>query len=152
MENGIMLVALDSQPVLSVRRQTKLENLPQVIGQAYGLIMEHLNRIGVQPVDAPYTAYYNLDMNDLDVEMGFPVAEMQEDEGDINAGRLPACQAVTCMYQGAYADMNDIYEKIFRWMEENNCKATGVYYEYYYNSPNEVPESELLTKIVIPVI
>ena len=28
---------------------------------------------------------------------------------------------------------------------------TGVYYEYYFNSPTEVPESELITRIAIPV-
>ncbi len=152
MENNIKLEQLNTQPVLTIRRRTKLENLPQVIGQSYGQLMEHLNQIGAQPVDAPYTAYYNLDMNDLDVEMGFPIAEMQKDSGDIKARCLPECEAVTCLYKGLYADMADVYNEIFRWIEENGKKAAGVYYEYYYNSPNEVPESELLTKIVIPVM
>ena len=36
-------------------------------------------------------------------------------------------------------------------MSEKGYKPKGVYYEYYYNSPDEVPESELLTRIVMPV-
>ncbi|MDO9535730.1 MAG: GyrI-like domain-containing protein [Bacillota bacterium] len=40
---------------------------------------------------------------------------------------------------------------MFQWIAENGYEQTGVYYEFYYNSPEEVPESELLTKIVMPV-
>lgn len=38
-----------------------------------------------------------------------------------------------------------------RWMAEKGYEPTGVAYEYYYNSPEEVPVSELLTGIVLPV-
>jgi len=64
-----------AQATLSIRTRTKMESLPQVIGQAYHAIFEYLNEIKESPVGAPFTAYYNLDMEDLDVEMGFPVAK-----------------------------------------------------------------------------
>lgn len=32
-------------------------------------------------------------------------------------------------------------------MKDKGCEPTGVVYEYYYNSPQEVTESELLTEI-----
>ncbi len=60
MKNEITMKQLNAQPVLFVRLRTKLENLPQVIGETYCRMMEHLNKIGVQPSDAPYTAYHNL--------------------------------------------------------------------------------------------
>jgi hypothetical protein len=63
----------EEQPVLYIRTRTALSGLPKVIGNAYGAIINYLTEIGEQPADAPYTAYYNLDMQDLDVEMGFPV-------------------------------------------------------------------------------
>jgi len=47
--------------------------------------------------------------------------------------------------------MEEPYKVIMQWIDDQGHKPTGVYYEFYYNSPAEVPESELLTKIVIPL-
>jgi effector-binding domain-containing protein len=47
--------------------------------------------------------------------------------------------------------MEPIYAAMSKWISENGYVATGTSYEYYYNSPADVPESELLTKVVFPV-
>lgn len=139
------------QPVLSIRKRTTIEELPKLIGESYKQIMEYLDELNEQPVDAPFTAYYNLDMNNLDVEMGFPISNQLPEKGEISYREIPSERVVTAMYRGSYSGMEHTYEEIFKWMEEDDVKPTGVYYEYYYNSPDEVPEEELLTKIVIPV-
>lgn len=149
MKFQIELSEQKAQPVLSIRTRTAVENLPQAIGQAYGEIMRYMGELGEQPADIPYTAYYNLDMQDLDVEMGFPVAKPLPARGEIKSGEIPRGKYVSCMYKGAYSQMEEPYNEMFKWIEENDYEQKGVYYEFYYNSPNEVPESELLTKIVI---
>lgn len=40
------------------------------------------------------------------------------------------------------------YEAINHWLAEQKEEPTGVVYEYYYNSPAEVPETELMTKVL----
>lgn len=147
----IELLEQKAQPVLAVRTKTAMAELPKVIGENYGKIIGYLNELGVQPADAPYTAYYNLDMENLDVEMGFPVAQVCPGKGEIQAGEIPAGKSASAIYKGPYAGMEQPYQAMFRWIEENGLQSTGVYYEYYYNAPGEVPESELLTRIVMPV-
>lgn len=44
-----------------------------------------------------------------------------------------------------------VYREIFKWFDEKDYQPQGVFYGYYYNSPSEVPVSELLTRIVIPL-
>ncbi|MEN6390828.1 MAG: GyrI-like domain-containing protein [Syntrophomonas sp.] len=140
-----------AQPMLCIRMKTSMEKLPAAIGEGYTRIMKYLEELGVQAQYAPYTAYYNLDMNDLDVEMGFPVGEIFPDKDGIKAGQIPPGKVVSCLYKGAYAEMEEPYKEIMKWIEESGHVPTGVYYEYYFNSPQEVPESELLTRIVIPL-
>lgn len=140
-----------AQPVLTIRTTTRLELLPQVIGESYAKIMTYLAELGEQAVFAPFTAYHNLDMQNLDVEMGFPVAKMLPESGDIRARELPAGKAVACMYKGPYSGMEQPYKEMAKWIEDNGYTASGIAYEYYFNSPLEVSESELLTKIVMPV-
>lgn len=147
----IELLEQKAQPVLAVRTRTAVSGLPKVIGENYMRIMGYLNELEAQPADAPYTAYYNMDMENLDVEMGFPVAQLYPDKEDIKAGEIPAGKYACAIYKGPYAGMQEPYNQMFRWIEENGYQPAGACYEYYYNSPTEVPESELLTRIVMPV-
>jgi len=141
----------NSQPVLSIKTKTTMEQLPKIIGENYKKIMDYLNELGEHPSDAPFTAYHNLDMQALDVEMGFPVSKQLPGRGEIISGEIPAGKIVSAMYMGPYSGIEKTYEGIFKWISEEDLKPTGVYFEYYMNSPDEVPENELLTKIVIPV-
>ncbi|HYE82297.1 MAG TPA: GyrI-like domain-containing protein [Clostridia bacterium] len=151
MEYKVELKEQGVQPVLSVRKTTSVENLPQEIGKAYGSIMQYLLGLGEQPAEAPYTAYYNLDMEHLDVEMGFPVSKKLAGQGEIKAGEIPAGKYAECMYKGPYSGMVPVYDAMNQWISKNGYTAVGTAYEVYYNSPAEVPESELLTKIMLPV-
>ena len=139
------------QPVLSIRTRTTMEELPDLIGRSYYKIMDYLKELGEEAVGAPFTAYYNLDMQDLDVEMGFPVAKPLPGKGEILSGEIPGGKVVSSMHKGPYKEMKKPYTEMAKWISENGYEPTGVAYEYYYNSPEDVPESELLTRIVMPV-
>ena len=151
MNYNIKLEEKQAQQVLSIRRITSMGNLPQEIGKAYNSIIQYLNELGEQPADAPYTAYYNLDMENLDVEMGFPVSKKLAERDEIKANEIPAGKYAECTYKGPYAEMAPVYDAMNQWMAEKGLEATGIAYEVYYNSPGEVAESELLTKIMFPL-
>ncbi|MDH7578975.1 MAG: GyrI-like domain-containing protein [Bacillota bacterium] len=140
-----------AQPVLSVRTTTAVADLPRKLGQAYGAIINYLNELGEKPLEAAFAAYYNMDMENLDVEMGFPVAKPLAGRGEIKAGEIPAGKQVSCLYKGPYNEMGPVYNAMMQWIKENGYTPTGVAYEFYYNSPADVPESELLTKVVFPL-
>lgn len=142
------LIETKVQPVLSVKTVTSVGNLPQVIGKAYESIINYLNENGVKPIDAPFTAYYNRDMENLEVEIGFPVAEELAGQGEILARQIPGGKKVIGIHHGAYQEMGSTYEAMMKWISERGLQPTGVVYEFYYNSPMEVPESELMTKIM----
>jgi len=148
MSEQFQLTEPKEQPVLSIRTRTSVANLPQEIGKAYGAIAAYLEELGEAPADAPFTAYYNLDMDDLDVEMGFPVSKPLAGKNDIKASVIPACKQASYMYKGPYEKMGPAYEALTAWVAEQGLKPTGISYEYYYNAPCEVAEEELLTKIV----
>lgn len=140
-----------AQPVLSMRTRTSVANLPQELGKAYNAIIKYLGEKGLNPAGPAFAAYYNLDMENLDVEMGFPVQEQIDGNSEIKSNEIPAGKQVSCMYKGPYAKMESTYNEMTEWMNENGHIPTGVCYEFYYNSPMDVPENELLTKIVFPV-
>lgn len=151
MEYKIEVEERPAQPVLSVRTRTAVSNLPQELGKAFRAIIAYLDELGEKPAGAAFAGYYNTDMNDLDVEIGFPVAKALPGRGVIKAGEIPGGKQVSCLHKGPYNQVEPAYAALMRFVDENGYTATGVSYEFYYNSPAEVPESELLTKIVFPL-
>ena len=91
-----------------------------------------------------------MDMQDLDLEIGFPVSKALPEKGEIRSGSIPEGNVVFCMYRGAYREMASAYNDMAAWIEERGLTPAGSVYECYYNGP-EWPESELLTMIVMPV-
>ena len=137
-----------AQPTISVRTRTTVENLPQVLGKAYGAIMNYLFEIGVQPAGAPYVGYFNMDMQDLDLECGLPVAQPVVGNDKLKPSEIPTGKQVSCLYTGPYNQIELAYNAIMAWIPANGYTPTGVCYEFYLNDPAETPENELLTKIV----
>jgi len=140
------------QPVFSIRTRTDAKSLPALIGESYSRIGQYLNELDIEPKGLPFVAYYNLDMNDLDVEIGFPVDDVIPGSHDMCPGELEKGRMVTCRYNGPYDGMEEVYKEMNRYIEEKGLKAKGIAYETYYNSPDEVksPE-ELVTRIDLPI-
>lgn len=145
------LIDEKEQPVLSMRARTSVGNLPQELGKAYGAIIQYIGEIGERTDGPAFAAYYNMDMEDLDVEMGFLVPKPIPGKDGIQANVIPAGKQAVYMYKGPYAEMEPVYNAMAAWIAENGYVPTGVSYEFYYNSPEEVPESGLLTKIIFPL-
>ena len=139
------------QPVLSIRTRSAVQNLPQVLGASWGAIMQYMGQMGEQPVGPPFVAYYNMDMQDLDSEVGFPVGSVLAGKGEVGASRIDAGPGATCLHTGPYSDLEPAYTALTKWMQEHGHEAAGVSYEYYLNDPDETPPEQLQTRVVFPL-
>ena len=140
-----------AQPVLSIRTRTSVQDLPGVIGKAYGAIAQHLGGLGEAPAGPPFAAYYNMDMHDLDVEMGFPVRKPLAGQGEIKASQIPGGKAATCLHTGPYSDLHTGYQALSDWVKQGGYQTTGVAYEIYLNDPTQTPPQELKTLLMFPL-
>jgi len=147
----IEMIETQEQPTLVLKTVTPVSELPKILGKAFMDIVTHIMELGEQPVGPAFVGYFNMDMEHLQLEIGFPVSKPLPGKGDILPGSIPAGKQVTCMYKGPYMEMPPAYAEIKQWIEEKGYTPIGTVYEHYYNSPDEVPESELLTKIVFLV-
>jgi effector-binding domain-containing protein len=146
------LIERSAQPTLSIRTRTNVEKLPQVFGDAYGKIIQYMGELGETPGGAPYAAYYNMDMQNLDVEIGFPVLSALPGKGEVQAGLIPAGKAATCMHIGPYPEIASAYTDLSTWITAQNLRPSGVAYEFYLNDPEHTPPAELQTLILFPLI
>jgi effector-binding domain-containing protein len=112
--------------------------------------MQFIGELGENPVGEPFVAYYNMDMQDLDIEVGFPVSRILPERGAIKANEIPSGDFASYLYIGPYADCGPAYEKLTAFVKEKGYEPSGVAYEYYLNNPAETGE-EPKTLIVFPL-
>ena len=138
----------EALPVLGIRTHAPVEKLQETLGNCYASIGQYMAGLGEAPAGIPYVAYFNMDMQDLDMEVGFKVAKPLPGMGPVQAGALPNTMVATCTHAGPYPDLKFAYEELGRWVEEKGLQASEVLYEFYLNDPATTPPEALQTQIV----
>ena len=148
--SNIELLKSPEQPALTIRTRASVDQLPTVIGRGFGKLAAYLSSLGEHLAGTPFVAYHNMDMTDLDVELGFPIASLLPGSEDIQYAPVPGGLRAFCMYLGPYGGMKTAYDNMAAWITENGFMPDGAAYECYYNGP-EYPDEQLLTQIVMPL-
>lgn len=139
------------QPTLSIRFRAPVQELPQHFGRIYGAIMQYLGTLGEPHAGGAFAAYYNMDMQNLDIEAGFSVPKPLAGKGEIKAGMIPGGLFAICHYTGPYDKVGPAYEQLTQFAKDKGLKVSRMAYEWYLNGPGEVPPQELKTDLVFPV-
>lgn len=141
------LIERPAQPTLAIHTHCPQQDLPRVIPSVYETIAQYLGQIGHQPSGAPFAAYYNMDMQNLDTDIGFLNPENVPGRGNIQPGSIPGGKAAVCLHVGPYATIGEAHDALHRWVAEKGYQSKGAYYEIYLNNPNDTPPEALQTQI-----
>ncbi|BDZ70465.1 AraC family transcriptional regulator [Methanobacterium petrolearium] len=128
------------------------EQIPETLGKVVGWLM--VKNVEIQmPV---YGAYYNSPMevseDELEWEVGAAFIGELEAEEDIEIKIVPQHKAVSTVFKGPYGDAASVYMDLIQYAAKEGYEIAGPILESYLNSPDEVPESELLTEVQFPVV
>ena len=80
---------IETQPILGIRTSATKENLGQVMGPLFGEVYGHIQHSGQTPVGMPFSVYYSMEGDSVDLQCGMPVAQTMKGAGRIEAGELP---------------------------------------------------------------
>ncbi len=144
---------IKDQPVqlaVSIRTHTAVENLKDVLGKAFYQIVNYMNECGEQPVGAPYVGYFNMDMQNLDIEIGFPCARRLPAKGELQPSELPGGKVATVLHVGPYEKAEAAYNALTEYVQQQGYEPSGAAYEFYLNGP-ETPPQDLQTIIFFPL-
>ncbi len=141
-----------AQPALSVRTRASVDELPGIIGGVYAQILAYVAEQGqAAPVEA-FVGYYNLDMQDLDLEIGFTVTQAIPGREQIQASEIPAGEYAACLYTGPYEAMEPAYSALQEHIAGMGRQASGIAYEFYLNGPDQAPPELYQTRILFPLV
>lgn len=138
------------QHVLSIRSTIHFDSYQKTTEQAYRKIKEFAEHRELLFSGCPFACFHNANLENLDVEMGFPIAKSITGNGEILERIIPAQKAVSGIFLGAYEDTDPLMIEIIQWIKENDYEQQGEIYYYYLNDESR-PACELLTQIVVPI-
>ncbi|WP_319560768.1 GyrI-like domain-containing protein [Marispirochaeta sp.] len=142
---------VDEQHTLALRYTTPVSKLSETMGKLYNEIAAYMQQEEIPFAGAPFALYHNMDMEALDVEIGFPVSSPARGKGRIQAGTLPGGKVLCTLYTGPYSGMEKPYGELMDYIQQHKLKTASFSYEYYLNDPAITPEDELQTEIYFPL-
>lgn len=140
---------LEPRPALAIRLKTKAGDIAEMFDQGFSAIASYLEAKGKKPAGPPFAVYYNMEMDNLEVEFGFPVEEGVDGEGAIQATMTPSGKAVGSLYIGPYEEAEPVYDALMKWISDNGLEANGVAYEIYLNDPAGTPPEQLKIRVYL---
>lgn len=149
MSIGCELKELVSQPAVTIRVRAAVQELGGVFEKGYKEITGYMDEMKVFPDGPPFAIYYNMDMQNLDVEFGFPVMKKLPDRGEIKGSETIAGKAATCIHKGSYKDLGLTYDKLMKWIDENGYKAKEMACEIYLSDPENTKPEDLVTEVCL---
>ncbi len=136
MTNQIEVRELAEQPTVSIREQVQRDMVNDMLAQRVTEIEAFVAGRRGQSQGNPFARLHNygeVERDDLDVEVGVPVAEAVEcpAASEYASSMLPAGPAAVLRYRGDYEDIGAAYEQLQAWIRENEYEAQGAPWEHY---------------------
>lgn len=166
MSDSISVVQHDTQATLAIATRASTLSMAMLMGKTYGKLMQYMERKAAQMTGMPYTLYKNVNWHAVtgkqgfwfnlkmmfhkwDLEIGMPVAQAIEGEGEIIASTIPAGRYLKSLHRGPYKDMPKTYNKMVAYAEENNLTIGDHALELYLNDPRQVGPDATETEILL---
>jgi effector-binding domain-containing protein len=149
--SGITLIQQPSFHALTIRKTINfMIEFSEFAGYSFDKVLKYLDSLNELPGGAPIVCFHNMGLENLDVEIGFPVAKPLSGKDDIAANTLPSQKIVSAIDLGPYEKQDPTLEEIFAWIQSNGYEMKGEIY-YQYLNDTERSENELITKMILPI-
>jgi len=152
---------LGAQPTVCARFITRKELLGEVFATVPAQVIQRVAAVGATPVGALYARYPTYTDDEVDVEVGIPIAApvagleavASLERGEVGAGELPAGRVAATMHIGSYRGLSSTYERLHAWIHDHGLTEGDGPWESYLDDPGDMSGdvSRLRTEVVWPL-
>jgi effector-binding domain-containing protein len=148
----ITVTYIPQRMALVAWRAANAENIGEVITKAFNEVLAHIESGAAFGSEERIVVYPRDWGRPGDHEIGVAVVIADGGPGPgIRLEEMPACQAVKTVHYGPYTTIREGWGVIWDWMDEHDLEPADGCWELYLNSPDEVPEPELATELLVPL-
>ncbi|AKB79556.1 S-adenosyl-L-methionine-binding protein [Methanosarcina horonobensis HB-1 = JCM 15518] len=148
----IKLKTVEESQVASISHTGPVEEMGGIIEELAGWITQKELRVTQPPFAVYYTRPVEVPPDKMQYEIGIPF------QGDTNGDKrvrikiMPKHKILSAIHKGPYEEIGSVYAEVMQYITEGNYEMIGAPREVYITISGEVPDNELLTEVIFPVI
>ena len=143
--------ALTAKTIVYVKGTGSWDKAFQTISASLQKIKTYLDKEGIKPDGMPMTIFTATDDTGFDYQAAIPIAEAPKNapRGDIAIGQSPAGQALKFVHRGSYDDLDNTYEAITNYLDDNRLEAKDMFIEEYVTDPLGADAGKLVVNVYV---
>lgn len=127
-----------------------MNDYPDFAEQAFAATSKYLSEKECLPMSGPVVCFHNMDLENLDVELGWQIAQEVTGDEKMQCNLIPSRKVVSAIDLGPYEAQDPTLEDMMGWIRENGYELLGPIW-YCYLNDTERPAAEYLTQMLLPV-
>jgi effector-binding domain-containing protein len=142
------IVELPEQRAAVVRIDGRTDELPRLLGEAYGLTQEAIRQSGASIAGPPFARWLAFGKR-MSAEAGFPFTGELIATDRVHETVLPGGPTVTTTHVGPYEGIGAAWDRATAWMTEHGLRAAGPGWEAYLTGPDD--PGQPVTRLYWPI-
>ena len=143
--------ALSAKTIIYVKGSGTWDKTFDVISGAFKKIKTYLDKEGIKPDGLPMTIFTATDDTGFDYQAAVPIAEPPKNppHGDIALGHSPEGKALKFVHRGSYEDLDNTYEAITNYLDDQRLEAKDMFIEEYETDPATTDARKLVVHVYV---
>ncbi|WP_297104779.1 GyrI-like domain-containing protein [uncultured Devosia sp.] len=147
------IIKVSETPYLYVSKTSSMapEDISRKMGEAFQEVWAFMESQGINPAGGALSVYYDYSPDSMTFRAGFTVRreDLAKAQGEIRGDVTPASEVLHFRHKGSYATLRDDYDLMMKHLATLEREMGTPAWEIYLNSPDQVPEAELLTDVYL---
>ena len=136
---------------LMIRTKTSVQEMPSILGACFAEIIQYTKKKSVKEPIESFVIYHNMDMSNLDIDVGFTVVEKLPDKGRKKMSSIKSGKYAIALHEGPYETMSKTYDELNAFVKKEGYETDTWVYEVYLNNPMDNPGEPPRTMIYFPL-
>ena len=143
--------ALTAKTIVYVKGNGTWDKAFDIISGSFKKIKTYLDKEGIKPDGLPMTIFTATDDTGFDYQAAVPIAEAPKNppRGELAVGHSPEGKALKFIHRGSYDDLDNTYEAITNYLDDQRLEAKDMFIEEYETDPATADAKKLVVHVYV---
>jgi effector-binding domain-containing protein len=143
--------ALTAKTIIYVKGSGTWDKTFDIISGSFKKIKTYLDKEGIKPDGLPMTIFTATDDTGFEYQAAVPIAEAPKNppRGELAIGHSPEGKALKFVHRGSYEDLDNTYEAITNYLDDQRLEAKDMFIEEYETDPATTDIKKLVVHVYV---
>jgi effector-binding domain-containing protein len=143
--------ALTAKTIIYVKGSGTWDKAFDIVSGSFKKIKTYLDKEGIKPDGLSMTIFTATDDTGFEFQAAVPIAEPPKNppRGELAVGHSPEGKALKFVHRGSYEDLDNTYEAITNYLDDQRLEAKDMFIEEYETDPATTDANKLVIHVYV---